>query len=296
MLAALSSCARNAPSLRACGVELISFGQTTSLRMHMCHDVSHPILPSSSWRSCFRMMEVHEAQIRSADPRTRSADPHTRSADPHTRSADPRTRSADPHTRIADPHMRSADPLTRSADPHTRTAHSNACPQAYPSSYFMSRKSNAALSGATAAPPKVSVETDAVHSGFISVVINAVLHRLNTLAPVGGGSGPVQTLEFCVASDSLGVPLQPEPLRDLELWCVLPWGRMHVGRIPVPYDEHFQCTFPPIASASVRHLHPSNAAMSAEASATEGYAICLRLSDEKRLLSVINLNAANTAR
>ena len=31
-------------------------------------------------------------------------------------------------------------------------------------------------------------------------------------------------------------PLQAEPLREVEVWCKLSWGRLCVGCVPVPYD------------------------------------------------------------
>ena len=69
----------------------------------------------------------------------------------------------------------------------------------------------------------------------------------------------VDRVRFCVECDASGVPLQPEPLRQVELWCdLLGWGRVHVGQIPVPYDPEYCCSFPPIVDA-VLHFVPAGA-------------------------------------
>ena len=69
---------------------------------------------------------------------------------------------------------------------------------------------------------------------------------------------PVVTrVRFCVESDASGVPLQPEPLREIELWCdLLGWGRVHIGNVPVPYDEAYKCAFPRIVEAVLHYVLP----------------------------------------
>ena len=54
--------------------------------------------------------------------------------------------------------------------------------------------------------------------------------------------------------------LQPEPLREVELWCSLSgWGRVHVGNVPVPYDAEFKCSFPRILEAVLHRVPPGAA-------------------------------------
>lgn len=78
----------------------------------------------------------------------------------------------------------------------------------------------------------------------------------------------VRCVRFCVPCNESGVPLQPEPIRSVELWCDLRhWGRVHVGNVPVPYDEHFRCAFPTIVQA-ILHRVPAGAAPPPTAYAT----------------------------
>ena len=64
-------------------------------------------------------------------------------------------------------------------------------------------------------------------------------------------------VRFCVESDAAGVPCQPEPLRDVELWCdLLGWGRVCVGSVPVPYDAAYQCAMPRIVEAVLHFVPP----------------------------------------
>ena len=69
---------------------------------------------------------------------------------------------------------------------------------------------------------------------------------------------PVVTrVRFCVESDAAGVPLQREPLRDIEVWCdLLGWGRVHAANVAVPYDKGFRCTFPRILEAVLHFVPP----------------------------------------
>ena len=70
----------------------------------------------------------------------------------------------------------------------------------------------------------------------------------------------VRCVRFCVPSDAAGVPLQPEPLKTVELWCdLIGWGRVHVGNIPVPYDAGFRCAFPKILEAVLHRVPPGAA-------------------------------------
>ena len=79
---------------------------------------------------------------------------------------------------------------------------------------------------------------------------------------------PVVTrVRFCVESDAAGVPLQREPLRDIEVWCdLLGWGRVHAANVAVPYDKGFRCTFPRILEA-VLHFVPPGASEGVEPTA-----------------------------
>ena len=103
----------------------------------------------------------------------------------------------------------------------------------------------------------------------------------------------VHSVRFCVEADANGTPLQPEPLRSLELWCLFGgWGLVHVGAVPVPYDRQFRCAFPQIAEAVLHTVPPAASSLGspgreAEAAAAPRYLVSLTLADERRILHAI---------
>ena len=111
----------------------------------------------------------------------------------------------------------------------------------------------------------------------------------------------VSCLRFCVPCDSSGAPLEPEPMRQIELWCTLAgWGSVCVGNVPVPYDADYCCAFPDIVDA-VLHRIPAGAAppsidspsaVDAELATSDSanrYVISLQLADEPAILADIEL-------
>ena len=80
------------------------------------------------------------------------------------------------------------------------------------------------LRAAVAAPLQALVTPAhaSADDGFRRLVAHTVCARLQPLLPcVGGREGTaeaVHALTFCVPANCKGVPLQPEPLRELELW------------------------------------------------------------------------------
>ena len=97
----------------------------------------------------------------------------------------------------------------------------------------------------------------------------------------------IASLRFCVETDSAGSPLIPEPLRQIELWCMLAgWGLVHVGSVPISYDRRFRCTFPEIHEA-VLHRVP-HIGTPAEAAGPVGYLVSLAIKEERRVLAVVD--------
>ena len=97
----------------------------------------------------------------------------------------------------------------------------------------------------------------------------------------------IASLRFCIETDSAGSPLIPEPLRQIELWCMLAgWGLVHVGAVPISYDRRFRCTFPEIREA-VLHRVP-HIGTPAEAAGPVGYLVSLAIKEERRVLAVVD--------
>ena len=104
----------------------------------------------------------------------------------------------------------------------------------------------------------------------------------------------VSEVRFCVPSDSQGVPLHGEPMRDVELWVTLAgWGRVLVGNIPVPYDRDFCCAFPairdavlhcvPVGTAPPPTCHSTGRAAIPASSEAHRFVISLEIADEPAL-------------
>ena len=86
--------------------------------------------------------------------------------------------------------------------------------------------------------------------------------------------------------------LLPRPRRhpdDAPCRCTLSWGRLHIGNVPVPYDDQFQCCFPEIATASVQRVACSGVvARAAGGSDDERYVVALKLRGDRGILDAIN--------
>jgi hypothetical protein len=97
----------------------------------------------------------------------------------------------------------------------------------------------------------------------------------------------VSGIRFCIECDAEGVPCLPEPLDEVQLWCdLLGWGRVHVGSLPVPYDEEYRCTFPPIRDAAIHTMLTSSSASAPSASAHD-HVVSLRLVHEPQIMVAI---------
>lgn len=104
---------------------------------------------------------------------------------------------------------------------------------------------------------------------FVSCVVHRICEYVRRVLPASflvrargreHRGSLVSCARFCVPCDVSGVPLEPEPLRHVELWCTLiGWGNVHIGDVPVPYAADYRCAFPSILEAVI-HRVPAGAA------------------------------------
>ena len=93
------------------------------------------------------------------------------------------------------------------------------------------------------------------------------------------------SLRFCIETDSAGSPLIPEPLRQIELWCMLAGcgvgPAVYVGSVPISYDRRFICTFPKIREVVLYRV--PHIGTPAEAAGPVGYLVSLAIKEERRV-------------